>query len=53
MKYTRHQILLAPGQLSKLNAIYQTKSASEVIRELVRQHLVQVEQKLKERKEDV
>jgi hypothetical protein len=53
MKYTRHQILLSPGQLERLNTIYQTKSASEVIRELVRQHLVQVEQKLRERKENV
>lgn len=49
---TRHQVLLYEGQFERLNEIYSSRSASEVIRQLVDNHLKLIEQRLKEQ-EDV
>jgi hypothetical protein len=48
---TRHQILLYQGDFSRLAEIYSSKSASEVIRELVDRHLRAVEARLAQPKE--
>lgn len=47
---TRHQVLLYKGDFSTLNDIYSSKSATEVIRELVRAHIVAVQQRLEKQK---
>lgn len=49
---TRHQVLLYKGDFSALNDIYSSKSATEVIRELVRAHIVAVQRKLEEQKKE-
>jgi hypothetical protein len=48
---TRHQILLYEGDFGRLNEIYVSKSASEVIRELVDRHLRAVEARLQQANE--
>ena len=45
---TRHQVLLYRGDFARLNELYSTKSATEVIRELVHKHIGQVEARVKE-----
>lgn len=47
---TRHQILLYKGDFQRLNDIYSSKSATEVIRELVRRHITDVERRLEAQK---
>ena len=48
---TRHQILLYKGDFAELGEFYSSKSTTEVIRELVRAHLIQCRQRLAELKE--
>jgi hypothetical protein len=48
---TRHQVLLYKGDFQALNDIYSSRSATEVIRELVRIHINHCNAKLKELKE--
>jgi hypothetical protein len=45
---TRHQLLLFEGDFEKLNSFYQHRSATEVIRTLVRRHIESIEIKLRE-----
>lgn len=46
---TRHQLLLFEGDFAKLNSLYQHRSATEVIRKLVRDHINRVEERLREK----
>jgi hypothetical protein len=45
-KLTRHQVLLFEGDWDRLNRIYTNKSATSVIRDLVRSHCDRVESEL-------
>lgn len=45
---TRHQILLYKGDFAELGEFYSTKSTTEVIRELVRAHILQCRRRLAE-----
>lgn len=49
---TRHQILLYKGDFQRINDLYSSKSATEVIRQLVRQHIIAVEKKLEAQKKE-
>lgn len=49
---TRHQVLLYRGDFTRLNELYSSKSATEVIRELVRKHIMQVEARVEELKNE-
>ena len=42
----RHQILLYDGDYNRLGELYSEKSASEVVRTLVRKHIEAVEARL-------
>lgn len=42
-KLTRHQVLLYEGDFDKLSALYRRRSATEVIRTLVRNFLNDIE----------
>jgi len=48
---TRHQVLLYKGDFAALGEFYSSKSTTEVIRELVRAHIIQCRQRLAEIKE--
>lgn len=48
---TRHQVLLYKGDFHELAEFYTSKSTTEVIRELVRAHIIQCRQRLAEIKE--
>lgn len=48
-KLTRHQILLYEGDFDKLNDIYRRRSATEVVRLLVRRHLHDIEERYQKR----
>jgi hypothetical protein len=49
---TRHQVLLYKGEFQQLNDIYSSKSATEVIRELVHRHIEEVREKLKKQEKE-
>ena len=48
---TRHQVLLYKGDFHALGEFYTSKSTTEVIRELVREHVIKCRQRLAEIKE--
>jgi hypothetical protein len=48
-KLTRHQILLFEGDFDRLSDIYRRRRATEVIRLLVRRHLMEVDSRYRDR----
>lgn len=42
-RLTRHQILLFEGDFAKLDELYTHRSATEVVRILVRKHIIAIE----------
>lgn len=48
-KLTRHQVLLFEGDFDRLSDIYRRRRATEVIRLLVRRHLVEVDSRYRDR----
>ena len=46
---TRHNILLFKGDFTRLDELYQHRSATDVVRTLVRKHIEAVEAKEKEK----